>query len=164
MFGLFWVTALGLMTLYFTGMLDERRNPNQELRLVNSADGATGVVLERNVMGHYLANGEINGQPVVFLLDTGATNIGIPAAVASRLGLTSGTPSRSLTAGGIVSTWLVTLDQVRLGPIERGEVTASVIPDMPGEEVLLGMSFLRDLEIVQKGDTMTLRLALAGPR
>lgn len=159
MFGLFWVTALGLMTLYFSGMLDQQRNPNQQLRLVHSGDGIASVSLERNVMGHYLASGEINGQPVEFLLDTGATHVGIPAAVASRLGLTSGVPARSLTAGGIVSTWLVTLEQVRLGPIERSQVSASVIPDMPGEEVLLGMSFLRDLEIVQKGDTMTLRLA-----
>ena len=156
------MTALGLTTLYFSGLLDQQRNPNQQLRLVGTADGGTAVTLQRNVMGHYLATGFINGHEVDFLLDTGATNIGIPAAVASRLGIVSGTPGRSLTAGGIVSTLQVTLDQVQLGPIERSQVRASVIADMPGEEVLLGMSFLRDLEITQRGDTMTLRLALPG--
>ena len=53
--------------------------------------------------------------------------------------------------------YLLSLDSVSLGNIEQFEVRASVIPAMPGEEVLLGMSFLRDLEIIQKNNTLTLR-------
>jgi aspartyl protease family protein len=158
MFGLFWVTALGMLTLYFSDVLESRRNPNQEVRSAVSAAGKLEVVLERNRAGHYLANGHINGEPVEFLVDTGATYLGIPAQVARRLQLSKGVESSSHTAAGVVRTYLVTLDSVNLGSITRHGVRASIIPDMPGESVLLGMSFLRDLEIVQQGSTMTLRL------
>jgi aspartyl protease family protein len=37
-------------------------------------------------------------------------------------------------------------------------VAGNINPGMPGEVVLLGMSFMKDLELVQRGDTLTLRL------
>ena len=49
------------------------------------------------------------------------------------------------------------LNSVQLGVLRRHQVMASVVPDMPGEGVLLGVSFLRDLEILQSGTTRTLR-------
>jgi aspartyl protease family protein len=157
MFGLFWVTALGLLTLYFSGLLEQRHNPNQEPRSSVTAAGDQQVVLQRNAHGHYVATGSINGQPVEFLVDTGATYLGIPASVARRLQLKRGAPSSSQTAAGVVRTYMVRLDSVSLGGIQQRGVTASIIPDMQGEGVLLGMSFLKDLEIVQSGSTMTLR-------
>ncbi len=157
MLALFWLTLLAMLTLYFSGVLDARRNPNQNLSLVPGADGAAEVRLLRNPQGHYLATGLINGGEVEFLVDTGATHVAMPARVARRLGIERGAPSRSHTAAGVVRTWLVTLDSVQLGPIRRTGVAASVVPDMPGEGVLLGMSFLRDLELVQRGDTLLIR-------
>ena len=157
MMALFWVTALALLTLYFSGLLDQRHNPNQQLQTARSESGQVEVVLERNAYGHYVAIGAINGHPVEFLVDTGATYLGIPAAVARRLQLKRGVASSSHTAAGVVRSYLVKLDSVRLGGIERYDVMASVIPDMPGEGVLLGMSFLKDLEIRQSGTTLTLR-------
>jgi aspartyl protease family protein len=157
MFALFWVTAFALVTLYFSGMLDTRRNPNQRVNAAVTEGGRAEVILQRNRQGHYLANGEINGESVEFLVDTGATLIAMPLSVARRLGLKPGAKSMSKTAAGLVPTYLVTLDSVSLGAIERRQIAASVIPDMPGDSVLLGMSFLRDLELVQRGTTMTLR-------
>jgi aspartyl protease family protein len=157
MFVLFWVTVGIMATLYFSGLLDTRRNPNQNLVLVPSADGSTEVSLQRNRQGHYLATGLINGVEVEFLVDTGATYVALPASVANKLALKKGIPSTSHTAGGIVQTWLVELDSVQLGPIVRHKVRASVVPDMPGEGVLLGMSFLSDLELSQRGDTLIIR-------
>jgi len=93
MMALFWVTALALVTLYFSGLLDQRRNPNQQLQTARSENGPVEVVLERNAYGHYVATGAINGQPVEFLVDTGATYIGISAAVARRLKLKRGVAS-----------------------------------------------------------------------
>ncbi len=157
MFALFWVTVLVMLTLYFSGFLDRQRNPNQDLSLVVGANGEREVLLQRNRQGHYLATGLINGQEVEFLVDTGATYVALSAAVANRLGLEGGIPARSHTAAGIVRTWLVELDSVQLGPIRRTGVAASIVPDMPGEGVLLGMSFLRDLELSQRGDTLIIR-------
>jgi aspartyl protease family protein len=94
---------------------------------------------------------------VTFLLDTGATDVAVPATVAERLGLRGGPVVRSKTAAGTVNSYLVTLDRVSLGTIEMSDVRASILPTMEGEEILLGMTFLKRLELVQRGNTLLLR-------
>jgi aspartyl protease family protein len=82
---LFWVLFIGAGTWWFHGYLEEQRNPNAHL--VNAVEGESSVVLERNRAGHFLATGRINGEPVEFLLDTGATYVAVSAELAERLGL-----------------------------------------------------------------------------
>ncbi len=151
-----WLLLLGLLTLLAQGWLERRDNPNRELAYVD-ADGSAEVVLRRSRSGHYVAPGYINGEPVQFLLDTGATDVNIPAEVAERIGLEAGTPIRARTANGLITVYRTRLDTIRLGGIELHDVRASINPRMPGNTVLLGMSFMRDLELVQRGDTLTLR-------
>jgi len=152
-----WVAGLLLLTLLFSGILEQDRNPNRDPRSAVGADGAREVVLQRNRAGHYVAAGRINGQPVTFLLDTGATEVAIPDAVARRLGLERGRPRLSRTAAGDVTTWTTLLRSVDLGGIKLHTIPASILPEMAGEEVLLGMSYLKRLELVQRGETLTLR-------
>ena len=153
-----WVAALALLTLLFSGILDNRENPNRNLQAELGPGGAREVVLRRSRSGHYVAEGRINGQPVTFLLDTGATDVAIPERVARRLGLERGRPRRSRTAAGDVTTWSTLLRSVDLGGIELHTIPAAILPDMAGEQVLLGMSYLKRLELVQRGNTLTLRL------
>ena len=47
--------------------------------------------------------------------------------------------------------------RVALGGVRLGGVRAHINPHMSGEEVLLGMTFLRHLEFVQQGRKLTLR-------
>ena len=115
------------------------------------------MVLKRNRAGHYVASGRINGEPVVFLVDTGATDVALPLSLAHRLGLTLGAERVSKTANGNVRTWSTRLDSVGLGGLTARGVSAAVMPNMPGEEVLLGMSFLKRFELLQRGKTLTLR-------
>jgi aspartyl protease family protein len=152
-----WIVALGVATVFFNEWLEKRENPNQVVHGIVGDNGVREIELARNRQGHYVATGYINNSAVQFIVDTGATNLGIPAAVANRLGLKSEMAGTSHTAGGRVEVYFLTLDSVSLGTIELSDVQASIIPDMPGDEVLLGMSFLRDLEIIQKNSTMTLR-------
>lgn len=153
-----WVSALALLTLLFSDLLERQENPNRNLQALVGPDGAPGVVLERNRAGHYVADGRINDQPVTFLLDTGATEVAIPATVARRIGLERGRPQLSRTAGGDVMTWSTLLRSVDLGGIRLYTIPATILPDLAGEQVLLGMSYLKRLELVQRGDTLTLRL------
>ncbi len=152
-----WASALALLTLLFSGLLDHQENPNRDLRTLVGPEGTTEVVLERNHAGHYVAGGRINGHPVTFLLDTGATDVAIPGAVARRIGLKRGRPRLSRTAAGDVTTWSTLLRSVDLGGIKLHTLPASILPDLAGEQVLLGMSYLKRLELVQRGDTLTLR-------
>ncbi len=150
-----WIVGLGLVTLLFQGMLTHQDNPNQDLAV--SLDDGREVVLKRNRMGHYVAPGAINGQPVEFLLDTGATTVSIPGHLARELGLRRGRPMRANTAAGQVTSYATRLDSVQLGGITQRDVWASINPSMDLNEVLLGMSFLKRLELTQRGDTLTLR-------
>ncbi len=153
MFFLGMALFVGLMTFFFDDRLKERRNPNASL----STDAGTVVTLDRNAYGHYVATGAINGQPVVFLLDTGATRVSVPATVAAQLGLKRGASGLSKTANGTTTTYSTRLETVSLGGITLRDVAGGINPGMEGDEILLGMSFLKHLDLIQRGDTLTLR-------
>jgi len=152
-----WAAGIALLALFFQRFLDQENNPNRDLRLALDAEGRAQVVLQRNRAGHYVARGSIDGHPVDFLLDTGATDVALPLSVAQRLGLTLGPWSTARTANGDVRVWTTRLDSVDLGGLTLRRVPASVLPNMTGDEVLLGMSYLKQFELLQRGDTLTLR-------
>jgi aspartyl protease family protein len=153
-----WVGGLALLTLLFQDLLETKFNPNARPLIQRAEDGRQEVVLERNARGHYVADGQINGRPVTFLLDTGATDVAVPEGLADRLGLERGGGGISQTANGPIAVWQTTLDRVRLGSIELNGVRASIVPSMAARDpVLLGMSFLRQLEFVQRDGQLTLR-------
>ena len=152
-----WLLLLGMLAFGFDSILDWQMNPNTRPEGSTDAQGVPEVTLRRNRAGHYVANGRINGQTVTFLLDTGATDVAVPRELAARLGLEKGYASRSRTANGVVTTWRTMLDEVGIGPVRLQGIRASILPSMPGNEVLLGMSFLKRLELVQKGESLTLR-------
>ncbi len=153
-----WVLLLALLTTLFQGLLVQQHNPNRDPTGDIGADGVREVVLQRNSQGHYVADGSINGHPVVFLIDTGATDVAISEALANRLRLEKSGGAFSRTANGVVAVWQSVLAHVSLGVIRMEQVRASVLPDMqPANHVLLGMSFLKQLELVQKDGSLTLR-------
>lgn len=152
-----WVVVLALMTLFFQSWQEKQYNPNQNIALSQGGDGVHELVLQRNRYGHYVANGEINQQPVVFLLDTGASDISVAEGLAREIGLKRGPAMRYQTANGMITVYATTLTKVDLGGIVLQQVRASINPNMQGNEVLLGMSFLKHLEFTQRGDRLTLR-------
>lgn len=156
MVGAMWLLLLGLLTVFFNDVLEKQYNPNQQIASVHR-DGMAEIVLERNKYGHYVASGMINQQPVVFMLDTGATDISIPAKVARRLGLEAGRPLTYQTANGPAINYATQLESVSLGNITLQNLPASINPNVDHDDVLLGMSFLKHLEFTQKGNTLTLR-------
>ncbi|GAA3907440.1 TIGR02281 family clan AA aspartic protease [Halomonas cibimaris] len=153
---LFWVVLMVGGTWWLKGGLEALQNPNA--RVVTSAATSTPLTLERNRAGHFRAPGEINGVPVTFLLDTGATYVAVPAGLVDSLGLERGRRVWFNTANGRVQGALVDLDSVSLGGIRMRNVQGSVSPNMQGDTVLLGMSFLRHLAIEIREGKMVLTL------
>ena len=90
-----WVIGLALLSFLFSGVLERQHTPNQHLNMTVAANGVKEVVLQRNRDGHYLATGQINGQNVEFLLDTGASDVSVPQPLAMRLGLKRGQAATS---------------------------------------------------------------------
>ncbi len=152
-----WVLLVGLLTLLFQDQLERVNNPNRSLQTTEDSQGVRQVVLNGNRAGHYLATGSINGHEVAFLLDTGATDVAVPKKLADKIGLKQGVAFTSRTANGSVTAWRTTLDSVSIGGIEVESVRASILPTLADGEVLLGMSFLKQLEMIQRGGTLTLR-------
>lgn len=157
-----WALILGLLTLFFSHWQERDRNPNRELQA--RVDGASReVVLQRNRFGHYVATGSINGTPATFLLDTGATQISIPGGLAQDLNLKPGPAYDVSTANGTITVRGTRIATLALGPITLHDVRANINPYMDGDEVLLGMSALANLDFSQRGDRLTLRQNLQSP-
>lgn len=156
MLTLAWVAALVVLTLLFQHWLDTQHNPNARV-VTHTSAGVPEVILQRNRRGHYVANGTINGVEVTFLLDTGASDVSIPGQLARRLKLARGPAATYNTANGPITAYRTRLARVALGELAVADVIASINPNTQGEEVLLGMSFLKHLEFTQRGDTLILR-------
>jgi aspartyl protease family protein len=152
-----WILTLGLLTLFFNNKLESQRNPNQAVFSRINAAGVQEVVLKRNRFGHYVTSGTVNGSRVEFLLDTGASDVAIPAKLADSLGLKRGHPVQYQTANGTVTAFRTTIDSVSIGPLVVHDVPASINPGMQDMEILLGMSVLQHVEFSQRGDTLILR-------
>jgi len=114
-----------------------------------NAAGSTEIVLKQSKNGHYYASGKINDKPVKFLVDTGATNVAVPEQLYLRLGLAKGEPVTVTTANGIATGFQTRIGKLELGTIRRYYVAADIVPNMYGDEVLLGMSFLKNLTLTQ---------------
>lgn len=151
-----WLGLLFILTLFFNSYLERVNNPNANPE--TSTNGSVKeVVLKQNRSGHYVANGQINGRIVTFLLDTGATDVAVSDELARTLGLRPGAYISSQTANGVITARQTTLSEVSVGEIRLYNVRASILPGMQSDEVLLGMSFLRQLELVQRGEQLLLR-------
>jgi len=120
-----------------------------------SAQSAT---LTANSQGHFMADGQVNGGAVRFLVDTGATQVAISSADATRLGIDyrKGQPALMGTANGNTVAYKVTLNTVRVGDIEINNVEAAVLEGGQMPFALLGMSFLNRMEMRRDGQVMIL--------
>jgi aspartyl protease family protein len=119
---------------------------------------AATVSLTADGNGHFSTVGTVNGAPVRFLVDTGATLIAMGKTDADRANVDyrKGQPGMSMTANGPARIWKVTLNSVRVGDVLLTQVDAAVHEqDLP--IVLLGMSFLNRMEMKRDGQTMTLK-------
>lgn len=151
-----WLSGFALLVFVFSDLLEKRDNPNASPESL-TISGKTEVRLKRNRAGHYVTSGYINSVPVTFLIDTGATDVAIPSKLAPVLGLKAGAIMRANTANGIVNVAQTYLDSVSIGDITLNNIRANINPGMGGEQILLGMSVLKQLEFTQRGDTLILR-------
>jgi aspartyl protease family protein len=132
----------------------------QSARLAGNARSSSGqsVTLTADNRGHFITTGAINGVSVRFLVDTGASLVSMSSSEAKRLGInyTTGQKTFSSTANGVVPTYLVKLDEVRVGDVAVNNVDGMVHVGDSLPIVLLGMSFLNRMEMRRNGEQMML--------
>ena len=150
-----WILILVMLTYGFNAYLEQRDNPNSQLSLANGTDQ---VRLIADQKGQYRAPGTINGYPVSFVVDTGATYVSLSDALANELSLPRQGKSFAITANGRVPVDLTQLEEVSLGGLSMGNVPAMIVPELDSQIVLLGMSFLKHLDLVQSDGKLELRV------
>ena len=150
-----WILILVMLTYGFNAYLEQRDNPNSQLSLANATDQ---VRLIADQKGQYRAPGTINGYPVSFVVDTGATYVSLSDALANELSLPRQGKSFAITANGRVPVDLTQLEEVSLGGLSMGNVPAMIVPELDSQIVLLGMSFLKHLDLVQSDGKLELRV------
>ncbi|MBN2905856.1 MAG: TIGR02281 family clan AA aspartic protease [Rhodobacteraceae bacterium] len=94
--------------------------------------------------GHYYLTVQVNGVPVRFVVDTGATDVVLTREDADRIGIDPaklGYMAQARTANGVVQTARVRLDEMRLGPVVDDGVRAFVNGGQM-DDSLLGMAYL----------------------
>ncbi len=104
--------------------------------------------------GHYYLILQINGEPVEFLIDTGASAMVLTHRDAERAGLILNDlvySGRAMTANGEVRTASVKLDRVELGPVLDRNVRAWV-NEGEMDQSLLGMSYLQRWDRIEITD------------
>lgn len=125
-----------------------------------AAPRAQKVRVIADAQGMYQSSGSINGVPVRFLLDTGATLVSINEAHAKQIGIDYerlGTRGSSVTASGVANIWLVKLSRVTLGEIELRNIDAAVHSGRFPPIALLGNSFLSHLSTIRSGGAVVLQ-------
>lgn len=134
-------------------------------RLLGEATGSAGqevrsgeLRIRRADDGHFWADAEVNGQPVRFMIDSGASVTTLSAAAAQAAGVE---PSDDFgvmvdTANGTVVMQRGSIARFRLGPIAREALAAHIAPnDMVN---VIGMNLLSSLRgWGVEGDTLVLR-------
>lgn len=149
-----WLAILGLMiglTAFYAAMTRSGGGMSETV----GANGRAQVILERERNGHYMATGAINGNPVKFLVDTGATDVAVSERAARELGLPFGPRIGIMTAAGPAPAWGTRLESVSLGGLLLKDVRATITPGL-GQNALLGMSFLKHFNIRQEGDRLVI--------
>ena len=133
--------------------MDMRTGQSSVIQAVLTADGR----------GHFVANARINGIPARALIDTGATFVSLNAADAQRIGVDYSQGKRGVTqtANGPMTVYLVTISHVQVGDITLANVPGLVAVEASAQQtpVLIGMSFLKHVEMRRAGNTMTLMRA-----
>ncbi|MEQ8354784.1 MAG: TIGR02281 family clan AA aspartic protease [Kiloniellaceae bacterium] len=127
-------------------------------RAVEVGDGV--VEIRAGMNGHFVVTASVNGRPVDFLVDTGASDVVLSPADARRIGYDPDRLSftrQYYTANGVGRGAPVRLDSIAVGPIVFNGLPASV-NEAPMSESLLGMSFLRQLDSYEvRRDLLILR-------
>lgn len=148
---LFWLGLLGVGG-WFGWQWEQKRLATHIPQALKGS--RTGISVQATRLNHFVVEGLVNGHPVTFLVDTGATDVSIPASIAQSAGLKGGRWVEVTTANGIINVQNTRIDELKIGPLVLNSVGASINPRDSEAIALLGMSFLSYFELIQRDGTL----------
>lgn len=145
---------LGLVAaLLLTVAQVEGHNNRSDAALLLDRARPAGIVGKETVIamradGHFWVKAQLNGAPVDFLIDTGATYTGVSSRVAKRVGLRSAAGDAGVileTANGPIVASMGTADSLRFGGVEANGLPVAISPDGEVDTNVIGMNLLSQL-------------------
>ena len=128
----------------------------EQPKTVISANG--DVVIKRARDGHFYVAGHVNGNPVKFLVDTGASLVGVSEKFAQKAGLVGGEPTVFKTANGELLGRVIANVPINVGPIAVSGIRVGVgLEGHDANDALLGQNFLAKFDVILRENQMILR-------
>ncbi len=148
-----WLAVAGALYLVF-----ERMEQNRQASLKPYSLSSGDLVIPRQRDGHFHVAGEVNRQPVTFLVDTGASHVSVSQELAQQAGLPAGQNITLHTANGQRLGQLVRGVPVRAGHLVLNDTSITVgLNGMQPAQALLGQAFLKHFDVEIRRDEMVLR-------
>lgn len=113
----------------------------------------TLVVRQQN-NGHYFVDGVVNGKPLNFVVDTGASLVSLPRSFAYQANLSCKEQAMMQTANGASSACTAVIARLKVGHFLFKDVSAMIVPNL--SQALLGMNVLQQFRIEQDNGEMRL--------
>ncbi len=146
---LFWALVMGVVWIAMERFMEPKR-------AVVTAQGE--LVIPRHRDGHFYVEGTINGKPLRFMIDTGATGVVVTEAFAQGAGLPRGEPTTFITANGTLTGRTVRGMAVTAGPFSVSPTSVGVgLVGRKSDVGLLGQSFLSKFQVSMTREEMVLR-------
>jgi len=123
-----------------------------------AGSGTPSVTLYADQRGHFVSDVQINGAPMKFLLDTGASLVSMNSGDAkyANIDYKNGEPIQMSTANGVINAYRVTIATLKIGSLVLNQVEASVQEGGSPPIVLLGMSAINRLDMKRQDIALTL--------
>ena len=149
----FWLVVMAVLWVVFDRM-EERKRIAQMPQMTAGGE----LVIQRSRDGHFRLPGTVNGRPVQFLVDTGASVVSVTEAFAGQAGLHGGEPTTFRTANGTRPGRILQNVPVSAGGALVPAVRVGVgLTGLAKDEALLGQSFLSRFDVQLNGPQMIMR-------
>ncbi len=120
---------------------------------IETRKAKSSLVLEQGIGGHYFLDGEVNGIPVQFVVDTGASVVSLPSSVASAANIVcKGDRVMMQTANGSILVCTAVIAKLKFGSFLVKDVAAAIVPNLA--QPLFGMNILQQFNITQDDNKM----------
>lgn len=149
-----WITAIVLVALLINKTIFNTKPPT-----ISETEAGKQITLYSDYDSHFRVKGTVNGVPVTFLIDTGASSIAVSDKIATKAGLTRMARITTETANGTAVGYFTTIDTLLIADVVIRDTSGIIVPKL-GTEALLGMNILKMFIIKQTKDTLTLTVPL----
>ena len=149
-----------ISTTYSNSSSDSDTSNNGDTSSSNSNKSNNAVeTIKLNKQNQYITTITINSKDVMAIIDTGANFVTLNSHIADQLGLSYkyGTKINVSTASDNTNGYRVTLKSLKLGSIDLASIDAIIIEGNNPEMTLVGMSFLKNLDLQYSGDRLEIK-------